>query len=148
MAPRLITRLATRVATASTLEADAPERRTGFHGDFFMAIVSADGKRVSPPLPIGSPDALFEAVSAARPDTIPRGVDPLTFRVHGPLLWNREKPQFLSLEGQFARPGLRVRLRRDDEKATVVATVMTEAAPPPERRVRPCPWYGWQCRHI
>jgi hypothetical protein len=124
---RLIARLETEVSSASAMDGKIAWRDAGSHPDFFLAVVSADGATATRPFPIASPDALLAAYFRDVPAPSLRGPD--AYVVHGTLLWNRLEPQGFHLEGRLARPGVRVRLSRDeggDDRAIVV----TEAASP------------------
>jgi hypothetical protein len=95
--------------------------------DYFIALLSSDGKQLSKAFPIASPDRMrasrqAPAVSPDEPRLTPPG-----FQVFGDLAWNVTTPQFLYLEGPIARPGLRVWLRREGEPIAVEA-VAADAA--------------------
>jgi hypothetical protein len=88
--------------------------------DYFIAVLAADGKSMTRPFPIPSPDEM-RAAAVTRPQ--PRIDEPaLTapgFRVFGDLAWNTGVTQFVMLEGPVAKPGLRVTLEREGPPITV-----------------------------
>jgi len=125
---RLITRLETELTSSSAMDGRIEWRASGQHPDFFLAVLSADGTKATRPFPIASPDALLDAYFREFPAPPLRGPD--SYLVHGSVLWNRSEPQGFYLEGRLARPGVRVRLSRDEGSDEDSAIVVTEAAPP------------------
>ena len=125
---RLVTRLETEVTSSSAMDGKIVWQASGQQPDFFLAVLSADGTKATRPFPVTSPDALLDAYLREFP--VPPIQGPDAYLVHGSLLWNRKEPQGFHLEGRLVRPGVRVRLRRDEGSDDDSAIVVTEAAPP------------------
>jgi hypothetical protein len=95
-------------------------------GDYFIAVLAADGASMTKRFPIPSLEQMraakpVPAVEREKPRLTPPG-----FRVYGDVAWNTAG-QWMLLEGPIAKPGLKVRLKHGAVAETIEASAASAA---------------------
>jgi hypothetical protein len=116
--------LDTEMRSTRELRTSVPNAGPG--DDYFIAVLSGDGRSMTKRFPIPSPERMRAskpgpAIEPEKPRLTPPG-----FRASGEIAWNTSG-QSLFLEGPIARPGLKVRVKRDTFEQTVEAVAATAA---------------------